>query len=440
MAGQVASEQRRSRRRRERDVVARVVPAGTETSPGLGGWWASVPRSCASCIRASPTMNSWSIGSGSRARTARSRRERHRRCWELEPGMWMTIAPPAARRRPAGRRRPWPPRRGRACPRPRSSGRRSAPARTITRGTGRAPRRRPRDQREPHEPRRAPRTSVIPPSGDPGSRVARRAPFASGARAPPRPGRARPKPLASIARSWVSRSARSLHAELREPHVLLGQPAHARVRAQVGHQRVRRGLARPQDQPALVLAAVGLDRLRQHRRLDVGQQEDVGLHDLVAAGGRAPGCAAAPTGSGVGITTWIGVPSPTLHALVGGAFGVEPGRQEDRAALGVELQHLGRVGRQEEPVVASPRCRRRRAPPLRTVMSSASISASSSTSAPAGGRDRGVGARTPAHGRLRLEHAGAAASSRRPSRPSWARRAAGRSSRSPGPRRRTRTT
>ena len=59
-------------------------------------------------------------------------------------------------------------------------------------------------------------------------------------------------------------------------------------------------------------------------------------------------------GFGVGITTWIGVPSPTLHALVGGAFRVEPGRQEDRAALGVELEHLRRVGGQEEPVLGRP--------------------------------------------------------------------------------------
>ena len=38
-----------------------------------------------------------------------------------------------------------------------------------------------------------------------------------------------------------------------------------------------------------------------------------------------------------------------------GGIGVEAGGQEDRAALGVEVEHLGRVGRQPEAVRLGPR-------------------------------------------------------------------------------------
>ena len=64
-------------------------------------------------------------------------------------------------------------------------------------------------------------------------------------------------------------------------------------------------------------------------------------------------------GFGVGITTSTGVPSPSRTALRGRALRVEPDRHEDRAPLRVEVQDLGGVGREEEPVLGSPTCRRR---------------------------------------------------------------------------------
>ena len=51
---------------------------------------------------------------------------------------------------------------------------------------------------------------------------------------------------------------------------------------------------------------------------------------------------------------WIGVPCPLRQALLGRPGGVELGGEEHRAALGVEVEHLGRVGREEEAVVDRP--------------------------------------------------------------------------------------
>jgi hypothetical protein len=43
-----------------------------------------------------------------------------------------------------------------------------------------------------------------------------------------------------------------------------------------------------------------------------------------------------------------------LLAAVGGGFAVEHGREEDRAALGVEVEHFGRIGREMEAVLLRP--------------------------------------------------------------------------------------
>ena len=59
----------------------------------------------------------------------------------------------------------------------------------------------------------------------------------------------------------------------------------------------------------------------------------------------------------------IGVPSPARLAELGGAGGVEAGGHEDLAAAAVEVEHLGRVGREQEAVVARPPCRPRRRRP-----------------------------------------------------------------------------
>ena len=60
-------------------------------------------------------------------------------------------------------------------------------------------------------------------------------------------------------------------------------------------------------------------------------------------------------GSSVGIVTMIGVPSPGRWPSSAARDGVEPGGHEDRAALGVEVEHLGRVGGEEEAVLDGPR-------------------------------------------------------------------------------------
>ena len=59
---------------------------------------------------------------------------------------------------------------------------------------------------------------------------------------------------------------------------------------------------------------------------------------------------------------WTGVPSPTCWPRAFGRIGVERRGEEDRAALGVEVEDLGRVGREPEAVGGRPlrRCRPRR--------------------------------------------------------------------------------
>ena len=68
-------------------------------------------------------------------------------------------------------------------------------------------------------------------------------------------------------------------------------------------------------------------------------------------------------GLSVGIVMWTGVPSPTAWPRCGGGIGVEHGREEDRPARGVEVEDLGRVGREAEAVVRRPLADRRRTRP-----------------------------------------------------------------------------
>ena len=93
-------------------------------------------------------------------------------------------------------------------------------------------------------------------------------------------------------------------------------------------------------------------------------------------------------GSSVGIVRWIGVPSPLVWPSSAARGCVEAGGHEDGAALGVELEHLGRVGREEEAVLDGPLAHVV-GPAASTVMSRASILVSRSTSARA--RRRRVG-------------------------------------------------
>ena len=86
-------------------------------------------------------------------------------------------------------------------------------------------------------------------------------------------------------------------------------------------------------------------------------------------------------GLSVGMVMCTGVPSPSCLAALAGGVGVEDRGQEDRTALGVEVEHLGRIRRQAEAVLVAHRPTSS-PPPLSTVRSSASILVSSSTSTP----------------------------------------------------------
>ena len=81
-------------------------------------------------------------------------------------------------------------------------------------------------------------------------------------------------------------------------------------------------------------------------------------------------------GSSVGMVAMIGVLSPARLAELGGAPGVELGGHEHRAALGVEVEHLGRVRATARSRSPAPTRRPRRPRPSSTVMSRASISVS----------------------------------------------------------------
>ena len=142
--------------------------------------------------------------------------------------------------------------------------------------------------------------------------------------------------------------------DLREPHVVGGQPLHAAVRPEIGEQRGRRGLADLLDQPALIGVAVGKLGQRKGGRLAIGQQEYVRLHQVGLA---------APERQDAQRHPWVRGGDDhvdrralaLLDALVVRAADVELDGHEDRAALGVERQHLRRVGREEEAVIARPR-------------------------------------------------------------------------------------
>ena len=77
-------------------------------------------------------------------------------------------------------------------------------------------------------------------------------------------------------------------------------------------------------------------------------------------------------GSSVGIVAMIGVLSPTPWPSSRRALGVELGGHEHRAARGVEVEHLGGVGRSRKPL-SSAHAPTSSPPPASTVMSRASI-------------------------------------------------------------------
>ena len=124
----------------------------------------------------------------------------------------------------------------------------------------------------------------------------------------------------------------------------------------------RRSASRPARRRLAALDRRGPGPPASSFGLLVGQQEHVGLDPRWASSPR-PRMRSGTHGSSVGIVAMIGVPSPAPWPRSRGPLGVEAGGHEDRAALGVEVEHLGCVGRQEEPVVDGPLARPRRRRP-----------------------------------------------------------------------------
>ena len=95
-------------------------------------------------------------------------------------------------------------------------------------------------------------------------------------------------------------------------------------------------------------------RRREQGRRRVGQEEDVGLDPLLAglAEGEDPERDPRVVGRDRDVD---GRPVADLLAALGGRVGVERRGEEDLAARGVEVEDLGRVGREAEAVVLGPR-------------------------------------------------------------------------------------
>ncbi len=87
--------------------------------------------------------------------------------------------------------------------------------------------------------------------------------------------------------------------------------------------------------------------------LEVGQEVDVGLDGRVGSRTETQDAERYPRVRGRDDDVdGRAVPGP--ETLIRSTARVEPHRHEDRAALGVEVEHLGRVRRQEEAVLAGP--------------------------------------------------------------------------------------
>ena len=91
----------------------------------------------------------------------------------------------------------------------------------------------------------------------------------------------------------------------------------------------------------------------QQRRLLVGQQEHVGVDAVGRLLAERQDAQRHPRV--VGRDRQVdGRAVADLLAALGGRVAVEDGGEEDRAALGVEVEHLGRVGREAEAVLLRP--------------------------------------------------------------------------------------
>ncbi len=148
-------------------------------------------------------------------------------------------------------------------------------------------------------------------------------------------------------------AGRNVQAQVGEGHPGLRQPLHPAVGAQVRQQR-RARLLLPDHDEALLRGVVAGPGLRQDRRGVLGQQEDVGLHDLVGRLGEGQDVERHPRVVRRDREVDRG-PVARLQALPRGPGGVELGGHEDRAAPSVEVEDFGGVLGQREVVPLRPR-------------------------------------------------------------------------------------
>jgi hypothetical protein len=134
-----------------------------------------------------------------------------------------------------------------------------------------------------------------------------------------------------------------LQRHVGEPHGLR-DPLHPLVGAEVGQQQLARRLAAPDVQAGPT---------GQQLRLVVRQQEDVGLDDLAAIEAEAEDAQRHPRLVDRHRHHDRGRVARALAELAR-AVRVEARRHEDRGSASVEVEHLGGVGRQQEPVLDRP--------------------------------------------------------------------------------------
>ena len=204
-------------------------------------------------------------------------------------------------------------------------------------GAGRAP-------RAPRPARPKPVTSPTP-SGHsgtpgPGGVIVR----ASGAEMPARSSDGSVLSCAEIAQVVVEVRGRRIDLEVREPHVV-GHPLHALVGAQVGEQRrPTPPRCRPNPSPGPPASSFGFSSV----------STNTSASTCWVSSRPSPRIRSGTHGSSVGIVTMIGVPWPADCPSSRRPRRVEPGGHEDGAALGVEVEDLGGVRGEEEPVVDGP--------------------------------------------------------------------------------------
>ena len=182
-----------------------------------------------------------------------------------------------------------------------------------------------------------------PPSGSIASTVGSSAPGRSNP-ASTRDGE--PAPDASMARSNLSFGASASMATL-VSHAVFGThsiPRSERRSARSASDARRRVVERQPVEP------VGHG---QQRRRAVGQQIDIRLHDLLAGLAQAEDAQRHPRVVGRDGDVHRG-PVPDLLAPFGGRVRIERRGEEDLAARRVELEHLGRIRREAEPMVGRP--------------------------------------------------------------------------------------